>query len=131
MSSAASPQQLDGPTTSPLVKEFERDIGRLSESGKRELTGYADRLGEELTQVILRKCIDAGAHSWAYVRKALIEAENQGCKSAEEYQRTHPLGTGRSKRVDRLEPSGNDIFANALRRRSLTKKKEDPNVSES
>ena len=131
MSSEASPQPPDGPTTSPLVKEFERDIGRLSASGKRELTGYADRLGEELARVILRKCIDAGAHSWAYVRKALIEAEAQGCKSAEEYQRTHPIGAGRSKRVDRPEPSGNDILKNAVRRRSLIKKKEEPNVPES
>ena len=129
-SSEASPQPPDGSTTSPLVKEFERDIGRLSASGKRELTGYADRLGEELARVILRKCIDAGAHSWAYVRKALIEAETQGCKSAEEYRRTHPIGAGRNKRVDRPEPSGNDFLKDAAHRRRL-KKKEESNVPES
>lgn len=130
MSSAASPQPPDRPTTSPLVKEFERDIGRLSASGKQELTGYADRLGEDLVQVILRKCIAAGAHSWAYVRKALIEAETQGCKSAEEYQRTHPIGAGRSKQVDRPEPSGSDFLKDAAHRRRL-KKKGEPNVPES
>lgn len=129
-SSKASPPPPDRPTTSPLVKEFERDIGRLSASGKRELTGYADRLGEELVQLILRKCIAAGAHSWVYVRKALIEAETQGYKSAEEYQRTHPIGAGRSKRVDRPEPSGSDFLKDAAHRRRL-KKKGEPNVPES
>jgi len=129
MSSEASPQPPDRPTTSPLVKEFERDIGKLSASGKRELTEYADRLGEELARVILRKCIDAGAHSWAYVRKALIEAETQGCRSAEEYRRTHPIRAGRSKRVDRPEPSGNDFLKDAALRRRL-KKKEGPDVPE-
>ena len=129
-SSAAAPEPTGRPTTSPLVSEFEQDIGKLSASGKRELTGYADRLGEELARVILRKCIDAGAHSWAYVRKALIEAETQGCKSAEEYRMTNPIGAGRNRRVDRPEPSGNDFLKNAARRRPLTKKKEEPHVPE-
>lgn len=129
-SSAAAPEPTGRPTTSPLVSEFEQDIGKLSTSGKRELTGYADRLGEELARVILRKCIDAGAHSWAYVRKALIEAETQGCRSAEEYRMTNPIGAGRNRRVDRPEPSGNDFLKNAARRRPLTKKKEDSNVPE-
>lgn len=127
-SSAAAPPPPDRPTTSPLVSEFEQEIGRLSASGKRELTEYADRLGEELARVILRKCIDAGAHSWAYVRKAMIEAETQGCKSAEEYRKTNPTGAGRNKRVDRETPSGNDFLKNAGRRRPLTKKKEGPDV---
>lgn len=127
-SSAAAQPPPDRPTTSPLVSEFEQDIGRLSASGKRELTEYADRLGEELARVILRKCIDAGAHSWAYVRKAMIEAETQGCKSAEEYRMTNPTGAGRNKRVDRETPSGNDFLKNAGRRRPLTKKKEGPDV---
>lgn len=113
-----------------MVSEFEQDIGKLSASGKRELTGYANRLGEELARVILRKCIDAGAHSWAYVRKALIEAETQGCRSAEEYRMTNPIGAGRNKRVDRPEPSGNDFLKNAAHRRPLTKKKEEPHVPE-
>lgn len=129
-SSAAAPEPTGRPTTSPLVSEFEQDIGKLSASGKRELTGYANRLGEELARVILRKCIDAGAHSWAYVRKALIEAETQGCRSAEEYRMTNPIGAGRNRRVDRPEPSGNDFLKNAARRRPLTKKKEDSNVPE-
>lgn len=129
-SSAAAPEPTGRPTTSPLVSEFEQDIGKLSASGKRELTGYADRLGEELARVILRKCIDAGAHSWAYVWKALIEAETQGCRSAEEYRMTNPIGAGRNRRVDRPEPSGNDFLKNAARRRPLTKKKEDSNVPE-
>ena len=47
---------------------------------------------------------------------------------------TNPIGAGRSKRVDRTEPSGNDWLKNATRRRPLIQKeaaKEDaPDVSE-
>ena len=64
------------------------------------------------------------------LRKALIEAETQGCRSAEEYRMTNPIGAGRNRRVDRPEPSGNDFLKNAARRRPLTKKKEDSNVPE-
>lgn len=69
---------------------------------------YADRLGSELVSAVILKCSDLGGHSWAYVRKALAEAESQGCRSAEEYRLTNPIGAGRNKRVDRTEPSGND-----------------------
>lgn len=72
-------------------------------------------------QEILSKCIDLGARSWAYVRRALAEAEAQGCKSVEEYRLTNPIGAGRNMRVDRIRPSGNDILANATRRRPLIK----------
>ena len=58
---------------------------------------------------------------WAYVRRALAEAEAQGCKSVEEYRLTNPIGAGRNMRVDRIRPSGNDILANATRRRALFK----------
>ena len=58
----------------------------------------------------------------------MIEAETQGCKSAEEYRMTNPTGAGRNNRVDRETPSGNDFLKNAVRRRPLTKKKEGPDV---
>lgn len=103
------------------MNEFESCICKLSASGKAELNGYADRLGPELVQEILSKCIDLGARSWAYVRRALAEAEAQGCKSVEEYRLTNPIGAGRNMRVDRIRPSGNDILANATRRRPLIK----------
>ena len=108
-------------TTEQMVKDFESCIGKLSASAKAELNGYADRLGPELVQEILSKCIDLGARSWAYVRRALVEAEAQGCKSVEEYRLTNPIGAGRNMRVDRVRPSGNDILANATRRRPLIK----------
>ena len=73
---------------------------------------------------IIRKCEDLGGHSWAYVRKALAEAERRGCKSVEEYRKTNPIGAGRNKLVDRPEPSGNDILKNAIRRRPLIKRGE-------
>lgn len=113
------PDDDDQTTTEQLVEEFESCICKLSANGKAELNGYADRLGPELVQEILSKCIDLGARSWAYVRRALAEAEAQGCKSVEEYRLTNPIGAGRNMRVDRIRPSGNDILANATRRRPL------------
>lgn len=115
------PDDDDQTTTEQLVEEFESCICKLSANGKAELNGYAERLGPELVQEILSKCIDLGARSWAYVRRALAEAEAQGCKSVEEYRLTNPIGAGRNMRVDRIRPSGNDILANATRRRPLIK----------
>lgn len=116
------------------MDEFESCICKLSATSKAELMAYAERLGSELVSAVILKCSDLGGHSWAYVRKALAEAEAQGCRSAEEYRLTNPIGAGRSKRVDRTEPSGNDWLKNATRRRPLIKKeaaKEDaPDVSE-
>lgn len=123
-SSSAAQKPPDRPTTSPAVQEFETQIGKLSAAGKTELTGYAARLGEELAQHIVRKCADAGAHSWAYVRKALLEADTGGYHTVEDYQKAHPIGAGRNKRVDRATPSGNDFLKDAARRRSLRKKGE-------
>lgn len=114
-------------TTHPAVKEFESCICKLSANGKAQLTAYADRLGDELVSAVIAKCSDLGGHSWAYVRKALAEAEVQGCRSAEEYRRTNPAGAGRRKRVDRAEPSGNDCLKNAARRRPLIKQVEEEN----
>ena len=115
------PDDDDQTTTEQLVEEFESCICKLSANGKAELNGYAERLGPELVQEILSKCIDLGARSWAYVRRALAEAEAQGCKSVEEYRLTNPIGAGRNMRVGRIRPSGNDILANATRRRPLIK----------
>lgn len=124
-------------TTHPVVREFEASICKLSATSKAELTAYADRLGAELVSAVIGKCSDLGGHSWAYVRKALTEAEAQGCKSAEEYRKTNPIGAGQNKRVDRETPSGNDWLKGAALNRSLNrlKKKEaakegTPDVSE-
>lgn len=113
----------DDLTTTPIFEEFRARIGKLSQTGQKELPGYVERLGEGLVLEIIQKCEDLGGHSWAYVRKALAEAERMGCKSVEEYRKTNPIGAGRNLRVDRSEPSGNDAFKNASRRlqRSLRK----------
>lgn len=120
--SSAAETPPDDPTTTALRMEFESSIGKLSLNGKKELAGYADRLGAELVGVIIHKCADAGGRSWAYVRKALAEAESQGCKSADEYQRTNPIGAGRNLRVTREIPPDegnwmqNRSFERTLRR---------------
>lgn len=124
----------DDQTTTALVESFERQIGHISDLGKDELSGYVQRLGAELVGEIINKCADLNGHSWAYVRKALTEAERQGCRSVEEYRQTNPIGGSRAKgnRVDRPEPSGNDFLKNAAHRRPLTKKakEEAPDGSE-
>ena len=129
-SACATPEPTPTRTTSPIAEDFEQRICKLSIQGKAQLAGYADRLGEELVSEIVSRCADLGAYSWPYVRKALAEAEAQGCKSVEEYRRLHPISSGRNLRVDRTEPSGHDFLKAAARRRRLTKK-EGLDVSES
>lgn len=119
-SSAAEPPPLD-PTTTALRMEFETSIGKLGVTGQKQLSRYAERLGTDLVSEIIRKCAETGGHSWAYVRKALAEAEAQDCQSVEEYRLTNPIGGSRSKRVDRPAPSGNDFLKNAVHRRPLGK----------
>lgn len=119
--SDAREDALDDLTTTPIFEEFRARIGKLSQTGQKELPGYVERLGSELVLEIIKKCEDLGGHSWAYVRKALAEAERMGCKSVEEYRLTNPIGAGRNLRVDRSEPSG-DFLKNAMQRRPLRKK---------
>lgn len=121
-----APDDDDRTTTSSAVKEFESGICKLSANGKAELNGYVDRLGDALVHEILNKCMDLGARSWAYVRKALVEAEAQGCKSVEEYRLTNPIGAGRNMRVERAQPAGKDFLKSAALDESLRrlKKKE-------
>lgn len=107
-------------TTKYLIDYFRESIGKLSSAGEKELTGYVERLGEELVLEIIKKCADLGGSSWAYVRKALEEAERLGCKTAEEYNQLCPIGGSRAKgnRVDRAQPSGNGILSPELMARS-------------
>ena len=79
-----------------------------------------ERLGEALVLEIIQKCEDLGGHSWAYVRKALEEAERVGCKTAAEYNQLCPIGGSRAKgnHVDRAQPSGNGILSPELMARS-------------
>lgn len=119
----------DDSTTPPIFEEFRTRIGKLSQTGQKELPGYVERLGEELVLEIIKKCEDLGGHSWAYVRKALDEAEAQGCTSAEEYRKTNPIGGSRAKgtRVSRPpEEAANapNWLKDAAHRRPLKKKGE-------
>ena len=100
-------------TTKSLVDFFRENIGKLSKTGEKELTDYIERMGADLVYAVMDKCADLGGSSWAYVRKALVEAEKLGCKTAAEYNQLCPIGGSRAKgtRVDRAEPSGNDILS--------------------
>ena len=117
----------DDLTTTIVFEEFRGRIGKLSETGKKELPGYVERLGADLVTEIIRKCEDLGGHSWAYVRKALAEAARQGCTSVEEYRKTNPIGAGRDKLVTRPPEDAAkapDFLKNAANRRPLRKKGE-------
>lgn len=100
-------------TTKSLMDYFRENIGKLSKTGEKELTGYIERMDADLVYAVMEKCADLGGSSWAYVRKALVEAERLGCKTAAEYNQLCPIGGSRAKgtRVDRAEPSGNDILS--------------------
>lgn len=113
-------------TTKYLIDYFCESIGKLSRAGEKELPGYVERLGEELVLEIIKKCEDLGGHSWAYVRKALDEAEAQGCTSAEEYRKTNPIGGSRAKGAHVSRPpeeaaSAPNWLKNASHRRPLKK----------
>ena len=100
-------------TTRSLVDFFRENVSKLSKTGEKELTGYIERMGADLVYAVMDKCVDLGGGSWAYVRKALEEAEGLGCKTVAEYNKLCPIGGSRAKgtRVDRAQLSGNDILS--------------------
>lgn len=106
-------------TTSP-VDFFKENIGKLSANGEKELVEYIERMGADLVLAVIEKCANLGGRSWAYVRKALAEAERLGCKTSAEYNQLCPIGGSRAKgsRVDRAQPSGNGILSPELMARS-------------
>lgn len=109
-------------TTKSVEDVFRENIGKLGATGKKALDGYVERMGDELVLAVIGKCSDLGGSTWAYVRKALDEAESLGCKTADDYRRVCPTGCGRNTRVDRQAPSGNDWLKNATKRRPLVKR---------
>lgn len=118
-----SSSSCDETTTTKFIEDvFRENIGKLGATGKKALDGYVERMGDELVLAVIGKCSDLGGSTWAYVRKALDEAESLGCKTADDYRRSCPIGNGRNTRVDRQAPSGNDWLKNATKRRSLVKR---------
>lgn len=118
-----SSSSCDETTTTKSVEDvFRENIGKLSATGKKALAEYVERMGDKLVLAVIGKCSDLGGNTWAYVRKALDEAESLGCKTADDYRRVCPIGCGRNTRVDRQAPSGNDWLKNATKRRPLVKR---------
>lgn len=118
-----SSSSCDGTTTTkPIEDVFRENIGKLGTTGQKALAEYVERMGDELVLAVIGKCSDLGGSTWAYVRKALDEAESLGCKTADDYRRVCPIGSGRNFRVNREMPSGGDWLKNATHRRPLIKK---------
>ena len=109
-------------TTKPIEDVFRENIGKLGATGQKALAEYVERMGDELVLAVIGKCSDLGGSTWAYVRKALDEAESLGCKTADDYRRACPIGSGRNTRVTREMPSCGDWLKNATHRRQLIKK---------
>lgn len=109
-------------TTKSIEDVFRENIGKLGATGKKALDGYVERMGDELVLAVIEKCSDLGGNTWAYVRKALDEAESLDCKTVDDYRRVCPIGSGRNTRVDKQASSGNDWLKNATKRRPLIKR---------
>lgn len=109
-------------TTKSIEDVFRENIGKLGATGQKALAEYVERMGDELVLAVIGKCSDLGGSTWAYVRKALDEAESLGCKTADDYRRVCPIGSGRNTRVDRQTPNESDWLKNATKRRSLVKR---------
>lgn len=109
-------------TTKSIEDVFRENIGRLGATGQKALAEYVERMGDELVLAVIGKCSDLGGSTWAYVRKALDEAESLGCKTADDYRRACPIGSGRNLRVSRNTQCGTDWLKNATHRRPLIKK---------
>lgn len=112
----------DTTTTKPIEDVFRENIGKFGATGQKALAEYVERMGDELVLAVIGKCSDLGGSTWAYVRKALDEAESLGCKTVDDYRRACPIGSGRNTRVTREMPSGGDWLKNATHRRPLIKK---------
>lgn len=109
-------------TTKPIEDVFRENIGKLGATGQKALAEYVERMGDELVLAVIGKCSDLGGSTWAYVRKALDEAESLGCKTADDYRQACPIGSGCNLRVSREMPSCGDWLKNATHRRPLIKK---------
>lgn len=113
----------DTTTTKPIEDVFRENIGKLGATGQKALAEYVERMGDELVLAVIGKCSDLGGSTWAYVRKALDEAESLGCKTADDYRRACPIGNGRNLRVSRDIQCGTDWLKNVTLDKSLRRMK--------
>lgn len=119
-----SSSSCDGTTTTkPIEDVFRENIGKLGATGQKALAEYVERMGDELVLAVIGKCSDLGGSTWAYVRKALDEAESLGCKTADDYRRVCPIGCGRNLRVSRDTQCGTDWLKNETLDKSLRRMK--------
>ena len=119
-----SSSSCDGTTTTkPIEDVFRENIEKLGATGQKALAEYVERMGDELVLAVIGKCSDLGGSTWAYVRKALDEAESLGCKTADDYRRVCPIGCGRNLRVSRDTQYGTDWLKNATLDKSLRRMK--------
>ena len=119
-----SSSSCDGTTTTkPIEDVFRENIGKLGATGQKALAEYVERMGDELVLAVIGKCSDLGGSTWAYVRKALDEAESLGCKTADDYRRVCPIGSGRNLRVSRNTQCGTNWLKNATLDKSLRRMK--------
>lgn len=110
-------------STKPIEDVFRENIGKLGATGQKALAEYVERMGDELVLAVIGKCSDLGGSTWAYVRKALDEAESLGCKTADDYRRICPIGSGRNLRVSRDTQCRTDWLKNATLDKSLRRMK--------
>lgn len=110
-------------TTKPIEDVFRENIGNLGATGQKALAEYVERMGDELVLAVIGKCSDLGGSTWAYVRKALDEAESLGCKTADDYRQVCPIGSGRNLRATRDTQCGTDWLKNATLNKSIRRMK--------
>lgn len=110
-------------TTKPIEDVFRENIGKLGATGQKALAEYVERMGDELVLAVIGKCSDLGGSTWAYVRKALDEAESLGCKTADDYRQVCPIGSGRNLRATRDTQCGTDWLRNATLNKSIRRMK--------
>jgi hypothetical protein len=110
-------------TTKPIEDVFRENIGKLGATGQKALAEYVERMGDELVLAVIGKCSDLGGSTWAYVRKALDEAESLGCKTADDYRQVCPIGSGRNLRATRDTQCGTDWLKNATLNKSIRRMK--------
>ncbi len=102
------------PLLEQMVKECSAAFDQPPQILRRELSRALARFGPELTRAILDNCLSHHPKSWAYLRRAFLNASQLGLSSAQDYQISCLRASGQV--VDRASPSKTDILTRALHR---------------